>query len=61
MKHTVNVAKELRAAVHSLMHPILSTPQTTPTIPEAIELKIANLSELVALARTYIERDGVLS
>jgi len=58
MKHTVNVAQELRAAVHSLMHPILSTPQSAPTIPEAILLKIANLGELVALARTYIERDG---
>jgi hypothetical protein len=58
MKHTADVAKELQAAVRSLMHPILSTPQTAPAIPPAIELKIANLSELVALARTCIERDG---
>jgi hypothetical protein len=58
MKHTVNVAEELRAAVHSLMHPIVFTPQSAPTIPEAIFLKIANMGELIALARTYVERDG---
>jgi hypothetical protein len=58
MKHTANVPEELRAVVHSLMRPILTTPQTAPEIPEAISLKIANLSELIALARTYVERDG---
>lgn len=40
------------------MQPIVTTPQTVPMIPDAIKLKIANLSEFVALARTYIERDG---
>ena len=58
MKHTVSVAQELPAAVQFVMQPILSTPQAAPTIPAAIELKIANLSEFVTLARTYIERDG---
>ena len=32
--------------------------QTAPIIPEKIERKIANLSEFIALARTYVERDG---
>jgi hypothetical protein len=58
MKHTVNVSVELRGAVQALMLPVLSSPQTAPTIPEKIERKVANLSEFVALARTYIERDG---
>lgn len=52
MKHTVNVSEELRGAVHALMLPFLSTPQTAPVIPEEIERKIANLSEFIALART---------
>jgi hypothetical protein len=58
MEHKQDVTEELRAAVRSLMLPILSTPQMAPAIPEAIKRKIANLSELIALARTYIERDG---
>jgi hypothetical protein len=58
MKHTVNVSVELRGAVQALMLPITSSPQVAPTIPGKIERKIANLSEFVALARTYIERDG---
>jgi len=58
MKHTVNVSVELRGAVQALMLPIMSGPQVAPTIPEEIGTKIANLSEFVALARTYIERDG---
>ncbi len=58
MKHTGAVATELRAAVHALMLPLLSNPQQPPTIPEGIESKIAHLSEFIALARTYIEREG---
>lgn len=59
MKHTSNVSEEVRSAVHSLMLPILSTPQAAPIIPEEIERKIATLSEFIALARTYVERDGL--
>jgi hypothetical protein len=58
MKHTVNVSEELRGAIHALMLPILSTNQAAPVIPEEIERKIANLSEFIAKARTYVERDG---
>ena len=58
MKHTVDVGRELRSAVHGLMLPILSTPQTAPVIPAAIEYEIAHLSEFISLARTYVERDG---
>src|ERR1700693_238058 len=58
MKHTFNVGEELRNAVHALMLPILSTPQSDPLIPDEIELKIAHLGEFIALARTYVERDG---
>jgi hypothetical protein len=58
MKHTVNVSEELRGAVHATMLPILSTPQIVPDIPKEIELKIANLGEFIALARTHVERDG---
>ncbi len=58
MRHTVNVSEELRGAVHALMLPVLSTTQAAPVIPEDIERKIANLSEFIALARTYVERDG---
>jgi hypothetical protein len=58
MKHTGEVANELRAAVDALMRPILSSAQTSPLIPHEIELKIAHLGEFIALARTYIERDG---
>jgi hypothetical protein len=58
MEHTAQIGEELRAAVHSLLHPLLSTPQMAPKVSNAIKRKIANLSEFVALARTYIERDG---
>jgi hypothetical protein len=58
MKHTGAVGAELRAAVHALMLPILSIPQEAPTMPAEIESKIAHMSEFIALARTYIERDG---
>jgi hypothetical protein len=58
MKHTGAVTMELRTAVHALMLPILSNLQQAPTVPDRIQLKIAHLSEFIALARTYIERDG---
>ena len=58
MEHTAEVMAELRASVQSLMRPILSNPQSAPQIPDSIKLKIANLSEFVALARSYVERDG---
>jgi hypothetical protein len=58
MEHTPRVAEELKAAVHAILRPILSKPQIAPHIPDAIKLKIASLSELIALARTYVERDG---
>lgn len=57
MEHTDMVKAELRKAVHSLMLPILSNPQTAPTILEKIKLRIANLGEFIALSRSYIERD----
>ena len=58
MEHTTQVTVELRTAVHSLLRPILVNPQTPPQIPDSIKLKVANLGEFIALARTYVERDG---
>jgi hypothetical protein len=58
MEHTGQVAQDLKGAVHSLLQPILSTPQRPPFVSEEIKRKIANLSEFIALARTHIERDG---
>jgi hypothetical protein len=42
MKHTTSVAHDLRDAVRSLMLPILANTQEAPTIPNAIERRIAN-------------------
>jgi len=58
MEHTPKVAEELKASVHAILRPILPKPQIAPYVPDAIKRKIASLSELIALARTYIERDG---
>ena len=58
MRHTGAVAEELRAAVHVMMLPILSNRQQAPRVPDEIQLKIAHLGEFIALARTFVERDG---
>lgn len=57
IKQTNAVPKELTAAVHGIMLPILSHPQTAPVTPSEIERKIASLGELIALARTVVARD----
>jgi hypothetical protein len=57
MEHTSAIAGELRGAVHSVMRPVLSYPQTPPIITSEMKLQIAHLGELVALSRTYVERD----
>jgi hypothetical protein len=58
IKHTQQVAEDLRAVVHALMLPILAMPHAAPSITEEIGRKVADLGEFTALARTYIERDG---
>ncbi|MGD0909136.1 MAG: hypothetical protein ABSA96_16260, partial [Candidatus Acidiferrales bacterium] len=58
MKHTVGTAKVLREAVHSLLKPILEKPNS-PAISAGMEYRIANLSELIALSRSYIERERI--
>jgi hypothetical protein len=57
MEHTNVVQEKLREAVRSLVLPILSSPQTAPSIPRQTKLQIANLGELIALSRSYVERD----
>jgi hypothetical protein len=57
MKQTDRAHKELKVAVRTLLCPILSNPQTAPTISSEIEQKIASLGELIALARTAVLRD----
>lgn len=56
--HTPEVAEELKAAVHSLLRPILSEPQTAPLLRDEMLRRIASLSEFIALGRTYVERDN---
>jgi hypothetical protein len=57
MEHTNAIEDELREAVHSVLLPILSNPQTAPFIPSEIKLGNANLGEFMALSRSYVERD----
>lgn len=57
MSHTDQVAAELRAAVHGLLMPILVVPQPEVFVPSETQLRIANLTELVALGRSHVERD----
>jgi hypothetical protein len=57
IRQTNTVPDEVRAAVHALMLPILSNPQSAPVIPSEIEHKIASLGEFVSLARTGVPRD----
>ena len=44
---------ELRAGVHGLL---LSRPHVEPTIPEALQVAIASLSEIMVIGRTHIAR-----
>lgn len=49
----------LKAAVRSLFLPVLSHSSIpAPTVPRAMQLQLANLSELIALARAYVPRDS---
>lgn len=57
MQHDRSVAVQLKAVMHDLLQPILSAPQDAPTIHPAILRRIAALSEFIALARSYVERD----
>jgi hypothetical protein len=58
MDHTLEITEELRCAVHRLMSPIVSEKQAAPYLPDEVKVRIANLGEFIALARTYVERDG---
>lgn len=58
LNHTIAVTADLRIAVQALLRPILLAEQPSPEISSAMQVKIANMSELIALARTWIERDG---
>ena len=58
IEHTREITKELIGAVHRLMSPILSEKQAVPDLPAETKMRIASLGEFIALARTYIERDG---
>ncbi|HKV49286.1 MAG TPA: hypothetical protein VJN69_14420 [Candidatus Acidoferrales bacterium] len=57
MRHNPQVALDLKNAVQGVLGPIFEQPQQSPTIPAAFEMRIAALSELVVLARAYVERD----
>jgi hypothetical protein len=58
MDHTLEITEELRCAVHRLMSPIISEKQVAPQLPDDVKMRVASLGEFIALARTYIERDG---
>jgi hypothetical protein len=55
--HTDEVVEQLRRAVGALLQPILSAPQVAPVLADEMKSCIANLSELIALARSHVERD----
>jgi hypothetical protein len=58
MEHTSDLAERLRAAMHSLLLPILTEHLPAPTLDERMKVRIASLSELIALGRSHVERDG---
>ena len=61
MRHTRNLPIELRDAAHALLMPVLSVPPeriTVPLLNPDMEVRIASLSEFVALGRSYVERDN---
>jgi hypothetical protein len=60
MHHTTKLAPQLQEAVHGLLQPLLLTPGdkiVTPALDSSMEIRVANLSELTALARSHVERD----
>lgn len=59
MRHVPNLAVELRNAAQALLRPILSLPAggAAPILSAPMEVRIASLSEFVALSRSYVQRD----
>jgi hypothetical protein len=60
MRHNDKLAPKLRDAVHGLLKPILTPPPgqlAVPALSPEIEVRIASLSEVIALARSHVERD----
>jgi hypothetical protein len=50
--------EELKKAVHTFMLSVMSWPELpAPTIPEDLQRRLANLTELLAQARSYVPRD----
>jgi hypothetical protein len=59
MQQEQRVGQQLKEAIHNFLLPILSWPEIEPPqLPKPLMTRLANLSELVALARTYIPRDS---
>jgi len=57
MEQSREGVEELQSAVHAMMTPILSQKSiSAPNIDESIKLRLANLSEFVALSRAYVPR-----
>jgi len=57
MAHNKELAPKLRESVHALLNPLLSKEQMAPTLFSQMQVRIASLSELIALARSHVERD----
>ncbi len=60
LHHTSELAPKLRRAVGDLLLPILSLPAeelVVPVLPADMEVRIASLTEFIALARTTVPRE----
>jgi hypothetical protein len=58
MDHTDALAPKLRGAMHTLLRPILETSKIiAPRLDRTMQVRIASLSEIIALARSHVERD----
>jgi len=59
MEQDRTVSEQLKKLVHKYLLPVLSQPKIdAPKLAHEMQLRIANLSEIVALARTYIPRNS---
>lgn len=56
MEHTPALMGELRAAMGSLLGPLLVTPNQPPSLSEGFCIKLSALGELITLARAHVER-----
>ena len=58
MRQNREVPQRVKARVHALMSPILMESEVAaPVFPDRLFQRLANLGELIALARAYVPRD----